>query len=111
MKLNFEMFIKKLHHYQKVSCVNKFKRRFFYFLYCIFSKYVFYSCEMQIIIVPDKFMWILDSCVDFWNFMKYSYQDFCCLTFHEINLIWETQVEKKEVIVNELRKNYESSIY
>ena len=32
MKLNFEMYIKKLHYYQIVSCVKTFKRRFFNFL-------------------------------------------------------------------------------
>ena len=56
MKLKLEMYIQKLHYHQKVSCVKKFKRRFFYFLCCIFSKYGFYICEFQIIIVPEKFM-------------------------------------------------------
>ena len=56
MKLKFEMYIKKLHYYQKVSYVKILKRRFFYFLCCIFSKYEFYNCEFQIIIVPKKYM-------------------------------------------------------
>ena len=51
---NFEpLYIKKL-HYQKVSCVKTFKQKFFYFLCCIFSKYGFYNCEFQIIIVPIR---------------------------------------------------------
>ena len=50
------MYIKKLHYYQKVSSVKTFKRRFFYFLCRIFSKYGFYNCEFKIIIVPKKFM-------------------------------------------------------
>ena len=56
MKIKFEMYIKKLDYYQKVSCIKTFKRRFFYFLCCIFSKYGFYNCEFKIIIVPKKFM-------------------------------------------------------
>ena len=60
MKLKIEMFITKLHYYQKVSCVKTFKRRFFYFLCCIFSKYGFYNCEFQVIIAPKKFMWNLN---------------------------------------------------
>ena len=56
MKLKFEMYIKKLHYYQKVSCIKTFKRRFFYFLCCIFSKYGSYNYEFQIIIVLEKFM-------------------------------------------------------
>ena len=56
MKLKFEMYIKKLHYYQKVSSVKTFKRRFFYLLCCIFSKYGFYNCEFQIIIMPKKFL-------------------------------------------------------
>ena len=49
------MYIKKL-HYQKVSCGKTFKRRFFYFHCYILSKYEFYNCGFQIIIVPNKFM-------------------------------------------------------
>ena len=59
MKLNFEMYIKQLHYYQKVFCVKAFKR-FFYFLCCIFSKYGFCNCEFQIIIMPKEFMWNLN---------------------------------------------------
>ena len=43
MKLNFEMYIQKLHYYQKRSCSKTFIKRFFYFLCCIFSKDVFYN--------------------------------------------------------------------
>ena len=60
MKLKFEICIKKLHYYQKLSCVKTFKRRFSYFLCFIFSKYVFYNCEFQVIIDPKKFMWNLN---------------------------------------------------
>ena len=56
MKLKFEVYIKKLRYYQKASCVKTFKRRFFYFLCCIFSKYGFSNCDFQIIIVPNKFI-------------------------------------------------------
>ena len=56
MKLNFEMYVQKLHHYQKVSCVKIFIKRFFYSLRCIFSKDVFHNCEFQIIIMPYKFI-------------------------------------------------------
>ena len=61
MKLKFEIYIKKLHYYQKASCVQIFKRRFFCFLCCIFSKYGFYNCDFQIIIVPKKFMCNLNA--------------------------------------------------
>ena len=33
-----------------------FRKRFFYFLCCIFSKYGVVNCEFQIIIVPKKLM-------------------------------------------------------
>ena len=56
MKLNFKMYIRKLHYYQKVSCVKTFIKRFFYFLCCVFSRDVFYDYEFQIIIMPHKFM-------------------------------------------------------
>ena len=56
MKLKFEIYIKKLHYYQKASCGKILIRRFFYFLCCIFSKYGLYNCDFQIIIVPNKFM-------------------------------------------------------
>ena len=45
MKLIFEMYIKKLHYYKKVSCVKTFMKRFFYFLSYKFSKDVFYNFE------------------------------------------------------------------
>ena len=60
MKLNFKMYIRKLHYYQKVSCVKTFIKRFFYFLCCVFSRDVFYDYEFQIIIMPHKFMWIVN---------------------------------------------------
>ena len=56
MKLNFGIYIYKLHQYKKESCVKTFKRRFFNFLCCIFPKYGFYNSELQIIFVPMKFM-------------------------------------------------------
>ena len=43
--------------------------------------------------------------------MQYTYQDFWCLNFYKINLIFKTYVKNKEVIINKLRKNYESRIY
>ena len=55
MKLNLEIYIKKLNYYQKVYCVKRFKRRLFYFLCCIFSNYGFYNYK-KIIIVSKKFM-------------------------------------------------------
>ena len=64
--------LKKLHYYRKVSCVKTFKRRLLYFLCCIFSKYGFYNCQFQIIIVPK--IWNLNSvsifyilCSTVWN--------------------------------------------
>ena len=54
------MYIKKVYYYQKVSCVKTFGRRFFYFLCGIFLIYGFYNYELQIIIVPKKFMGNLD---------------------------------------------------
>ena len=51
-KIHFQI-IKKLHYYQKASCVKTFKRRFFYFLCCIFSKYGFYNCDFQITLLSE----------------------------------------------------------
>ena len=58
MELNFEMYVKKLHYYRKVSCVKTFIKSLFYFLSCIFSKDVFCNCEFRIIIMPK--MWNLN---------------------------------------------------
>ena len=69
MKLNFKLYIKKWHYYQKVSCVKKFIKKLFYFLCCTFSKYVFQNCEFLIVIIMPNDNLEIKSCVDFEYFI------------------------------------------
>ena len=68
MKLNFDMYIKRLNYNQKIFIKNSF-----YFLCCIFLEYLLRNCEFRIVIMPNIIIIILNSkCyADFLYLMSY----------------------------------------
>ena len=60
MKLNFQMYIKKFHYYQKVSCVKTFKKRFFYFLCLYFPNMDFTIANSKLLLCLRKIVWNLN---------------------------------------------------
>ena len=85
------MYIKKLHYYQKVSCVKTFIKRFFYFLCCkIYFQKIYFT------IMNSKLLLCIINTV----IKTFAVSIFIKSIYFFKKLKW-----KINIIINELRKN------